>query len=113
MNKNKGFTITEVLVALLIFSVVAVPLTGALHHLISDAGIRKRFSAIRLAQNALEEALHFRRELKNGKTEKTSESNGFNVVTTVKGEDLKEVDVRVLKSGKVIFTLFTYVYINP
>ncbi|MBL8027973.1 MAG: prepilin-type N-terminal cleavage/methylation domain-containing protein [Fibrobacteres bacterium] len=106
---NKGFTITEVLVALLLFSITAIPLTVNLHHLLSDRWVKNKTDAIRIAKNELEEVLAFRK-LVNGESSK--EIDKFIVKKNIKGESLKEVRVSVYRHDKLLYDLFTYVYME-
>lgn len=107
--KTRGFTITEILVALAIFSGIAVPLTGLLHHVLSDKALNRRYKAVKLAQNCMEETLHFRERVKNG--EHAINEDGYSIKRTVEGEDLKNIKISVSYKGKEIYDLFSYLYL--
>src|SRR3989339_707356 len=105
---NKGFTITEILVALLIFSVIAVPLTGALSHWLSDPGEKERLKAIFFAKGFVEETLHFRTALKA--KEDLFKEKEYRVERPISGDSLKQVEIRVLKRDKELFSIKTLLY---
>jgi prepilin-type N-terminal cleavage/methylation domain-containing protein len=106
---NKGFTISEVLVALVIFCTIAVPLSGTLYHLISDNGVKNKIVAIELAKNEMEQTLAFRKAI-NGDV--TTDENGFKVVKHVEGQTLKTVRVTVFRNDKKLYELITRIYIH-
>lgn len=105
MNQ-KGFTISEVLIALALFCVFAVPLTGLLHHMVSDTSIRHKIIAMRLAQNTMEHSLAFPKSIKSDRV--TIE--GYEVNREVGSGDLKNVKITVTYKGKSLFTLQSLIY---
>ena len=105
MNK-KGFTISEVLIALALFCVFVVPLTGLLHHIVSDTGVRHKIIAMRLARNSMEHALAFPKSVNSENTT----VDGFEVKQEVEGSDLKKVKITVMRNGKQLFVLQSLVY---
>lgn len=101
MNQ-KGFTMTEVLTSLLIFSVVVVPLTYSLFHILSDTASKRRFQAVMLGKGAMEETLLSKQ------SGQSSPINDFQVLHQVEGDTLKTVTVKVLFKNKLLYELMTY-----
>jgi len=108
LSDKHGFTVAEMMVALLLFTAVAVPMTGMLHHLISGTGIKNKVVCLKLAQNELEKALAFPWTVAENGNVKT-EVNGFTVERIVSGDDLKKVTVKVFKKDNKLSELVTLV----
>ena len=106
MKNENGFTISEVLVALLLFSLVAVPLTATFNRLASDTAVKDKYNAIQLAANEMERAFAFRRI----DTDKEKIINGFKVICKAEGDTLKKVTVEVYRRDKKLYSLASYLY---
>lgn len=104
MNE-KGFTMTEVLTSLLIFSVVVVPLTYSLFHILSDTASKRRFQAIMLGKGAMEETLAFKQF---DKSPDNPPIKNFKIMRQVEGDTLKTITIKVLYQDKPLYELTTY-----
>lgn len=91
---SDGYTLIETIVAMALFVGVLIPLVGVVGHLVLDREATTKLHALRLAQNALQQA-----SLESyGAAESTSTDGAYLIALTVSSESgLERAFVRVFK----------------
>ncbi|OGJ89950.1 MAG: hypothetical protein A2268_12855 [Candidatus Raymondbacteria bacterium RifOxyA12_full_50_37] len=107
---NAGFSMTEILVALAIFSAIGLPLTAYVGKLTATPIFSDRVRAVEIAVGFLEESIHGKNGLKNQESVILFRDGPLAIKRTVSGEELKKITIFVEKSGKIIFDISTLVF---
>ena len=108
MINEKGFTLTEVLVALIIFSVVATPLTISFTKAAKSLGCADKIFAIRYAESALLESLTDKTEQYDTSIMISANDKNYRLVRRVEEGNNRTIIVEVFLNRKQLAVLKGY-----